>query len=107
MTVNEWLAARRPQPPTALATKVTSTLGAAGQEEAADVASVCLAAGERLVADLLTRDCTHRDSASDLLAADALVTYAFEAAGQDPTTLVACAESAMRRIATLAGEGTA
>ena len=107
MTVNEWLAARRPEPPSALALKVTSALGAEGNESGADVANVCLAAGEKLVADLLARDCTHRESASDLLAADALVTYAFEAAGQEPATLVSRAEGAMRRIATMAREGAA
>ena len=56
---------------------------------------------ERLVGGLLAGDCTSRDCALDLLTADALVTYAFEAAEQSPGDLVPRAAAAMRRIAAL------
>ena len=40
----------------------------------------------------------HRETAPDLLAADAFVTWAFEAAAGDPASIAARAESAMKRI---------
>ncbi len=43
-----------------------------------------------------------RALALDLLTADALVTYAFEAAGDDPAALPALARNAMRRLSRLA-----
>lgn len=39
-----------------------------------------------------------RDVATELLAADAFVTYAFEAAANEPSTIAARADAAMRRI---------
>jgi hypothetical protein len=66
-----------------------------------DVAVTLLAAGERLVGSLLDDEATSRGSALDLLAADALVTYAFEAASERPAELSARAASAMARIAAL------
>jgi hypothetical protein len=64
-------------------------------------AEAFLAAGERLTAELLRRGSTTRESALDLLTADALVTYAFEAAAESPADLVARATDAMTRIAAL------
>jgi hypothetical protein len=66
-----------------------------------DLPESYLRAAERLIEDLLQGECTSRDSALDLLAADALVTYAFEAAGEAPASLVPRATAAMRRIASL------
>ena len=71
-TVGAWLAGREPAPPPALAE-----------------------------ARLLREAATTRESALDLLAADALVTYAFEAAADEPDTLPARVERATARIARL------
>jgi uncharacterized membrane protein len=60
-----------------------------------------LDAAERVVAELLRQGRTGRESAADLLAADALVTYAFEAASEDPTSLEQRARHAMNRLARL------
>ncbi len=49
----------------------------------------------------MLRDCSTRDSALDLLAADALVTYAFEAASESPLELAQRATDAMVRMAVL------
>jgi len=46
--------------------------------------------------------CLTRDSAIDLLAIDAIVTYAFEAAADDPERLEARTRGALERIAALA-----
>jgi hypothetical protein len=101
MTVREWLAQRQPAPPAALLAHVEAVLGDAVGESAGTAADVCLRAAERLVTELLRGDCGARESALDLLAADALVTYAFEAAAQTPETLARTATAAMERIASL------
>lgn len=101
MTVREWLMRREPAPPAALAARLEAVLGGSGDENAGEAAAVCLRAAERIVTELLRGDCASRESALDLLAADALVTYAFEAAAESPATLAATASAAMQRIAAL------
>jgi hypothetical protein len=101
MTLAQWLDARRPAPPAGLRARIDTALGADLQANAPDIAETCLMAAERLVRALLDDDATTRDSALDLLAADALVTYAFEAASDRPQELPARAADAMRRIAGL------
>lgn len=61
-----------------------------------------IAAAETLVDRLLHGGCESRDGAVDLLVVDALVTYAFELAGHEPTCIDARAERAMTRLAALA-----
>jgi uncharacterized membrane protein len=103
MTLSAWLDARRPAPPTRLRTRIDAALGRALQSDANDAAAACLRAGEELARELLQENATSRESALDLLAADALVTYAFEAASERPGELVAQSRAAMVRIAALAG----
>jgi hypothetical protein len=93
-----WVAAHAEQPPAALRERLDTILNAphlAGGE----VAPALLDAGKALLAGILQSGSTQRDAALDLLSADALVTYAFEAAADDPTTLDARAADAMRAIA--------
>lgn len=106
MTIAEWLAARTPQPPRALAARIGVVMGDALLLDAAQAPDAFAAAGERLTAELLRRGSTTRESALDLLTADALVTYAFEAAAEAPGDIVERAADAMRRIAVL-GAGAA
>ena len=75
----EWVAAHGEQPPAALRARLDAILitGAAGGE--APVSNALLHAGQALLATILGSGCTQRDAALDLLTADALVTYAFEA----------------------------
>lgn len=101
MTVSEWLDGRTPPGPTALRARIDDALGAAAAGNSATATNACLAAAERVVEDLMVRDCTSRESALDLLAADALVTYAFEAASETPSELVQRATEAMLRMAVL------
>lgn len=101
MTIGEWLATRTPAPPPQLMRRVRDALGRAANDDARFCADRCVDAAERLVAQLLRDGRTGRESAADLLAADALVTYAFEAAGDDPGRLVDRAQSAMVRLARL------
>lgn len=64
-------------------------------------AGASLRAGERLLAGLLASDASSRDTALELLTADALVTHAFECAADDPESLPSIASAAMLRIARL------
>jgi hypothetical protein len=100
-TVAGWLAMRQPAPPSALEGRLRAALGEDARRDARDAADVCLAAGERLLATVLRDDEANRECALDLLAADALVTYAFEAASESPADLAARAAHAMSAIASL------
>lgn len=101
MTVGEWLAERTPAPPAPLAARLHEALGDHLGDRAMSAYDVALATAEGLLAELLTLDCASRDRALDLLAVDAMVTYAFEAACESPDTLRARATDAMRAIASL------
>ena len=101
MTIGEWLATRRPEPPPQLMRRVRDALGGSAADDARLAVDRCVEAAERVVAQLLREGRTGRESAADLLAADALVTYAFEAAGDDASRLVDRAQSAMVRLARL------
>ena len=102
MILSAWLDARRPTPPAALRARIDAALGPALHADVSDASESLLAAGELLVRSLLVDDATSRGSATDLLAADALVTYAFEAASERPAELSTRAATAMARIAALA-----
>jgi hypothetical protein len=108
MTIGQWLAVRTPRPPVALHARIQEALAEVATQSAAEASDACLRAAERLLAELLRGDCTSRESAMDLLTADALVTYAFEAAADAPADLPARACAAIERIASLGaarGEG--
>ena len=83
--------------PPALAERVRVALRARGAER--PTADACLAAGGDVVAAVCRADPRSRTTALDLLAADALVTLAFELAADDPLSLEATAERALREIA--------
>ncbi|MDE3128531.1 MAG: hypothetical protein KGL38_11030 [Gemmatimonadota bacterium] len=100
MTVGAWLDARTPAPPPALARRIRELLAADLDRDAADAHRVCGAAAEALLAALLAERETGRETALDLLAADALVTYAFEHAAAR-ADLDGEAAGAMQRIAAL------
>lgn len=98
-TVGEWLAARTPPPPPALRNRIREAIGVAATLPIERAPEACLVAAERLVALLLRESSTSRESALDLLTADALVTYAFEAAGE------AAGEASTDAIGAATGEG--
>jgi hypothetical protein len=113
--VRAWIASRQPPAPTALlealevAARGTSS---ASSGDAVTTQRPSLAAGsptsqlpEELVAvgilslgRVLDAGAASRDSALDLLSSDAFVTYAFEAAADEPATVAERAGDAMRRI---------
>ena len=101
--VAAWVSTRTPEPPTALAERV-GTLYARGAAHDGRVptADGCVDAAAHAVGALISDGATSRRTALDLLAADALATYAFELASERPDTLAALADAAMRRFAALA-----
>ncbi len=94
-----WVAAHAEQPPNALRARLDGVLGTETASADAEVAPALLHAGQALLATILRAGSTQRDAALDLLTADALVTYAFEAAADDPAQLDQRAADAMRAIA--------
>lgn len=87
MTVAEWLDSREPSPPSRLAERLRSVLGDRGTL-AKDLSPAGLAqAGIALLRAIEERESNDRSNALDLLAADALVTYAFEAAANSTVEL--------------------
>jgi hypothetical protein len=100
-TVGTWLENLRPTPPAALVARLSELLQPYADLPAHRVPDVCLEAGEQLLAALLTAGSTERGTALDLLAADALVTYAFQAAADTPGQIETLASRAMQRISAL------
>jgi hypothetical protein len=125
--LSAWLRARTPAPPPELASRIESMIAAGlGSEVGSELRSdsncgqvasdsngigepqfesdpnSLIASATTAMATLLHDGCLTRQSALDLLAIDALVTYAFEAAADDPDGLDARAEGALASIAALA-----
>lgn len=99
MTAAEWLAAREPSPAGALAERVQRWVA---DQAGPDATEGFLASAEEQLHTLLGAGCRTRASALDLLAIDALVTYAFEAACDAPDTLDGRAARATERLSHVA-----
>lgn len=101
-----WLAARADSVPDALRGRMHDSLlnEADTADDDADYADHLVAAAERVLEGVLSSGEMTRAQALDVLAADALATYAFEASAENGD-LAACADRAFARIAALgAGE---
>lgn len=82
MTIAAWIAQREPAPPTALAARVQELARETPVGMELPEAMLALAAGA--LERLLAQGDVARDGALELLAIDALATYAFEAQGEAP-----------------------
>ena len=102
MSHTAWLTSRTPAAPADLVECVRALFKEHPEWNALHRADAFIAASEELLRRVLGHPSAARSSALDLLAADACVTYAFEAAADEPGTIPARAESAMRRIAAIA-----
>jgi hypothetical protein len=98
--VAAWVRERSPAPPAPLLSRIDEMLSAHATEGAPADALLDIAVS--VMPELLRDGCLTRQSALDLLAVDALVTYAFEAASEDPATLDDRSTTALARIAALA-----
>jgi len=94
-----WFRAREQEVPATLAAQLRGTLAEVSRDADTHMADRLVEAGVELAATVARAAPMTRAQALDLLTADALITYAFEAAADDPAQLVARADAAMRAIA--------
>jgi len=102
VTIGDWLDSRTPVPPELLAARVRQVLGGSLARPSAEALGHCLEAVDGLLVSLRDDPDAGRERALDLLAADALVTYAFEAAAEAPHELADIAAAAMWRVGSVA-----
>ena len=100
MTLRDWLAHREPSPPRELRERVEA-LARAVPERTDDIGGTLLDAAESALVGLSRLPVGERTTALDLLAVDALVTYALEWASQTPERLPALSERAMHRLSSV------
>jgi len=99
VTVRDWLLSRRPSPPAALTGRLTEALRDRLDDDASTMYDCAMDAALALLASVVRQPTAGRECALDLLTADALTTYAFEAAAEEPEKLGERSQSAMRRFA--------
>lgn len=97
-----WLETRTPESPAALVDCIRKVFAEHPEYETLHRVDAFVDAGELLLRRVLVHDTDARASALDLLAADACVTYAFEAAADEPAKLGERAEAAKVKIANVA-----
>ena len=102
-TVGGWFDALMPAPPEGLRVRLAALLQPFAHLPVQQVPEACLDAGEQLLDELLASGSTSRATALDLLAVDSLITYAFQAAADEPSLMDARAARALARIAALPG----
>jgi hypothetical protein len=100
----EWLATREPEAPPALMACVCELLQARPEWGRLSRPEAFISASEVLLRRVLEGGAVARANALDLLAADACVTWAFEAAADEPRTVAAYAERATKGIAAIAAQ---
>lgn len=102
MTLRDWLANREPVPPRTLRERVEA-LAFAIPDQHGETPEQLLAAAEAALERLARVGTDDRATALDLLAVDALVTYAFELASQSPEAIPGLSARAMSRLSAVAG----
>lgn len=98
MTPREWLRERRPEAPRSLLVRMETLLGPAADHDGADLFTVLMDASARTLGDVIASPTAGRETALDLLAADAFATYAFEVSATSPDRLTTHARRALRRL---------
>lgn len=98
LSLQEWLATREPAPPDALLARMLEEIEKLGIVQS-DAAPRMLADAGASILELLEKDgCTDRASALDLLAADALFTYALEAAAESQSGVEAASLYVLEKV---------
>jgi hypothetical protein len=109
MSAREWLQSRRPQPPERLARRLEAAVNPLSSGSAQSLSETLASAAAAILAPLSTPDESEgsrsREVAIDLLAADALVTYAVEAATEECETFRRNVDEVIARLASLAPAG--
>lgn len=107
MTVRDWLSARASAAPSALHARVLELLGESANLPAARATTVFIETARDSLQRILGSGLYGRDGALDLLAADALMTYAYEHAAEGTPTVADLEADALRgaaRLGTLSPE---
>jgi hypothetical protein len=99
--LSDWLALRTPRPPAELSTRLEHLIGDIECEVAEIPASLIRAA-----TGVLSNIGDDRSAATDLLAADALITYAMEAAAESASVDTVAATAMKEIAATVTGSTT-
>ncbi len=95
-----WLDARRPVPPDGLRLRIDEAVSAAAGTPGASVSESFVRAAKSILVRLAdSGGAVERATAIDLLAADALITYALEAAAEDCESFAAQSDAAMASLA--------
>lgn len=100
-TVGGWLESRTPPPPELLRSRILRALGDGHERAVANTERVCLDAAQRVLSRLFADGTGSRNEAVDLLAADALVTYALEFAAETAAEFELTATRALERFGQL------
>ena len=101
MIAREWVKAARPEAPSALTRRVLAVFDEHPEWDVLPVSDALGEAGQVLLRAVVARQAAAvrgRSNALDLLAADACVTWAFEAAADTPDEIGERAHAAMQRI---------
>ena len=103
----DWLGRRAEPAPASLQASLTNAIRLVDPRPGESLVDLAVRTGEQQLTDALEHGCAERTAAPTLLAADALVTYAFEAAAEDVTQsaadVEACAGTVASRIAAFGG----
>lgn len=99
--VAEWLSSRKPAPPEELSERIASLVGHARVTDFPAVADLFVSQASELLENLGA----DRSAATDLLVADALITYAMEAAAENHDDIEPVAARATAAIARVASSG--
>ena len=97
-SLEEWLGSREPAPPDALLARMRAEIRKLGESESHADPKALADAGASILKTLDDAGCTERAAALDLLAADALFTYAFEAAAESKSEIEAAAKHVLEKV---------
>jgi uncharacterized membrane protein len=101
VNVREWVTQRSSQVPETLTKRVIELLGADAEHAADRTGEACLSAATRGLNELLASGRQERESALDLLAIDALTTFAYEHASENGNDAAAIKSLAMNGAKTI------
>ena len=106
MTVRQWIAGRSPRPPEALENRILALLGPAADDDVAATTDACLRAAAGALESLVRERRFEREDALELLAIDALTTYAYEyvAAAAPAADLESAARDGITRLGKVADD---
>lgn len=98
LSLHEWLVTREPAPPDALLARMLREIEKLRIMQAEAAPRLLADAGASILESLDDEGCTGRASALDLLAADALFTYAFEAAAESQSEVEAASGYVLEKV---------